>query len=154
MASLNQVNIVGRVGQDPVTRTLQDGSIVVTFSIATSEKYNGEERTEWHNIVVYKQAANFATQYIHKGDLVHVFGKLQYRKWTDKEGAEHQVTEILARQVQSFAQKRKDTDTRDYQRNDQRGSGNGGTRPRIKSRAESEYETNHGDLPFSQRPRY
>jgi len=144
MASLNQVNIVGRVGQDPVTRTLQDGSIVVTFSIATSEKYNGEERTEWHNIVVYKQAANFATQYIHKGDLVHVFGKLQYRKWTDKEGAEHQVTEILARQVQSFAQKREDT-----------GSGEGWSgrpmrqgRQQPKSRAEQAYEDGVKDLPF------
>ena len=146
MASLNQVNIVGRVGQDPVTRTLQDGSIVVSFSIATSEKYNGEERTEWHNIVVYKQAANFSAQYIHKGDLVHVFGKIQYRKWTDKEGQEHNVTEILARQVQSFAQKREEA----------QGSGEGwsgrpmrqGRQQQPKSRAEQDYDLNHDDLPF------
>ena len=142
MASVNQVNIVGRVGQDPTTRSLNDGSIVVTFSVATSEKYNGEERTEWHNIVVYKQAANFSAQYIHKGDLVHVFGKLQYRKWTDKEGAEHNVTEIIARQVQSFAQKRDDAQPAAP-------SSTGKTsRPRVRSRAEADYEENHQDLPF------
>lgn len=142
MASVNQVNIVGRVGQDPTTRSLNDGSIVVTFSVATSEKYNGEERTEWHNIVVYKQAANFSAQYIHKGDLVHVFGKLQYRKWTDKEGTEHNVTEIIARQVQSFAQKRDDAAAAAPS------SAGKTTRPRIKSRAEADYEENHSDLPF------
>ena len=150
MASVNQVNIVGRVGQDPTTRSLNDGSIVVTFSVATSEKYNGEERTEWHNIVVYKQAANFSAQYIHKGDLVHVFGKIQYRKWTDKEGTEHNVTEIIARQVQSFAQKRDDGVSGTEVVRQIEGQRNAGktSRPRIKSRAEADYEENHSDLPF------
>ena len=108
MASINQVTLVGRVGQDPVARTLNDGQPVVNFSLATSEKYNGEEHTEWHKIVVYRQGADFARQYIKKGDRVHVGGQLRYRKWTDKDGVEHEVAEIIARQVQSFESKRDD----------------------------------------------
>lgn len=100
---LNEARIIGRVGQPPELRQSHAGKAIATLSLATSEKWkdqngNKQERTEWHRVVCFNEAtANFIDQYVKKGDLVHVVGQIQTRKWTDKDGVEKYTTEIVLR---------------------------------------------------------
>jgi single-strand DNA-binding protein len=100
--SVNKVILVGNLGKDPETRRLNDGSPVVSFSLATSEtwrdKGSGErkERTEWHNVVIFNEnLAKIAEQYLKKGSTVYIEGQLQTRKWQDKDGRDRYTTEIV-----------------------------------------------------------
>jgi single-strand DNA-binding protein len=99
-ASLNRVQLIGNLGNDPEVRTMQNGGQVVTLSIATSESWkddtSGErrERTEWHRVVVFNGLAKIAEQYLHKGSKVFVEGQLRTRKWQDQSGADRYSTEI------------------------------------------------------------
>jgi len=100
--SVNKVILVGNVGRDPEIRRLGSGEPVCNFSLATSEtwrdKATGErkERTEWHNIVIFNEnLAKVAEQYVKKGSKLYLEGSLQTRKFTDKNGAERQATEIV-----------------------------------------------------------
>ncbi len=100
MAGMNRAIICGRLGRDPEVRNLQSGGKVVSFSLATSESWmkDGErqEQTEWHNIVVFNEKqGEVAEKYLRKGGEVLLEGKLQTRKWTDKEGRERYTTEIV-----------------------------------------------------------
>jgi single-strand DNA-binding protein len=98
---LNKAQIIGRLGQDPETRFLPDGKAVANFSIATGEKWTdkstGEvkEKTEWHRCVAFGKTAEIIAEYVRKGSQVYVEGKLQTRKWDDKEGVTRYSTEIL-----------------------------------------------------------
>lgn len=97
----NQCNFIGRLGQDPEQRFTASGAPVTNFSIATSEKYkdqNGQvqEQTEWVNVVAWKQLAEICAKYLEKGKLVFISGKLQTRKWQDKNGQDRYSTEIVA----------------------------------------------------------
>jgi len=100
--TLNKVILIGNLGRDPEVRYLADGTAVASFSIATSEnwtdKNSGEkkERTEWHRIVVWRQGAELAGQYLFKGSKVLIQGKMQTREWEDKEGVKRYTTEIVA----------------------------------------------------------
>jgi len=104
MASINKVILIGRLGKDPEVRYTQQQTAVCNFSIATSETWqkDGEkqEKTEWHNIVVWKRLAEICGQYLSKGSNVYVEGKLQTRKWEDKDGNTKYTTEIVAQTVQ------------------------------------------------------
>ena len=100
--SINKVILVGNLGREPEVRYAQDGSKIVTFSVATSETWkdraSGEkkERTEWHKVVLFNEnLANVAEQFLHKGSKVYVEGQLQTRKWTDNAGLEKYTTEIV-----------------------------------------------------------
>ena len=103
---VNKVILLGRLGKDPEVRYTQGGSAVTSFSIATSEawkdKATGEkqEKTEWHNIVMFSRLAEIAGQYLKKGSQVYIEGKLQTRKWTDKNGIDRYTTEIIANEMQ------------------------------------------------------
>ena len=94
MASVNKVIIVGNLGQAPETRYMPNGDAVTNISVATTEswkdKNSGEKKelTEWHRITFYRKLAEIAGQYLKKGSQVYVEGRLQTRKWTDKEGIE------------------------------------------------------------------
>ena len=97
---LNQVQLIGRLGRDPEVRYMPNGEAVCNFSIATSESWkdaNGQkqERTEWHNITLYRRLAEVAGQYLKKGALVFVQGKIQSRKYVDKNGIERTAYEII-----------------------------------------------------------
>ena len=97
---LNKVQLIGRVGRDPEVRYMPNGEAVCNFSIATSESWkdaNGQkqERTEWHNITMYRKLAEIAGQYLRKGALVFVQGKIQSRKYVDKNGIERTAYEII-----------------------------------------------------------
>lgn len=97
---LNQVQLIGRLGRDPEVRYMPNGEAVCNFSIATSESWkdaNGQkqERTEWHNITMYRKLAEIAGQYLKKGALVFVQGKIQSHKYVDKNGIERTAYEII-----------------------------------------------------------
>jgi single-strand DNA-binding protein len=98
--SLNKVMIIGKLGQDPELKYTPQGASVCSFSIATDEGYkdsngNQVDRTEWHRIVIWRKLAEIAGQYLKKGSLVYIEGKLQTRSW-DKDGQKHYTTEIVA----------------------------------------------------------
>ena len=100
--SVNKVILVGNLGRDPEVRTLNDGSPVVTLSLATSENWkdrtSGErrERTEWHRVVIFNEnLAKVAENYLKKGAKIYIEGQLQTRKWTDKDGNEKYTTEVV-----------------------------------------------------------
>ena len=99
--SVNKVILVGRLGRDPETRYTGGGQAVANFSVATDETYkdrNGErqKRTEWHKIVVWGKQAEIAQQYLKKGSLVYIEGRIQSREWQDKEGQKRTSFEIVA----------------------------------------------------------
>lgn len=99
MASVNKAIIVGRLGQDPEIRSTQNGSNVANLSVATSERYRDksgqtQEQTEWHRITLWGKLADVASNYLRKGSQVYIEGKIQTRKWTDKDGVDRYTTEI------------------------------------------------------------
>lgn len=99
--SVNKVILVGNLGKDPEVRTLESGTKVVGFSLATSEKYKdkitGEQRvqTDWHNIVMWRNLAEIAEKYLRKGMQIYVEGKLRTRSWQDKDGNNRYTTEVV-----------------------------------------------------------
>ena len=101
MKGYNQVIIAGNLGTDPQCNTLQNGTSVATISVGTNESYkdaNGQvqERVEWHRVVFWSKLADIVRQYLRKGSAVLVSGKLRSRKYTDQNGAERTITEIIA----------------------------------------------------------
>ena len=104
MASVNKVILVGNLGRDPEVRYMPNGEAVCNFSIATTDNWkdkNGvrQEKTEWHNIVMYRRLAEIAGEYLKKGRPVYLEGSLQTRKW-EKDGVTRYSTEIIANQMQ------------------------------------------------------
>ena len=102
--SLNKVTLIGRLGQEPTIRYMPNGEAVCNFSVATSETWNDRngqrvERTEWHNITMYRKLAEIAGKYLTKGSQVYLEGKIQSRKYTDKNGAERTAYDIIANEM-------------------------------------------------------
>lgn len=101
MAGVNKVILVGNLGADPESRSLNNGGEVVNMRIATSESWkdrdgNRQERTEWHNVVIFNEnLGRVAKNYLRKGSKVYVEGQLQTRKWTDQSGNDRYTTEIV-----------------------------------------------------------
>jgi single-strand DNA-binding protein len=106
MAGVNKAILIGRLGRDPELKYLPNGTPVANFSLATSEripsKDGGErqEKTEWHNVVVYSKLAELVNQYLKKGRSAYVEGRIQTRTWDDRDGNKKQRTEIVANVVQ------------------------------------------------------
>lgn len=102
MSTLNKVTLIGYLGRDPERRTTSAGDAVTQFTLATTEswkdKATGEKKqaTEWHRIVLYRKLAEIAGEYLKKGSLVYVEGRLQSRKWLGKDEQEHITVEIIA----------------------------------------------------------
>lgn len=111
MASVNKVILVGHCGKDPESRFMQDGTQVCNISLAMSEKWknkSGEtiEKTEWVNVVFYRKLAEIVTEYLRKGSQVYIEGKLETRKWTDKNGIERYTTQIIANEMRMLGGKK------------------------------------------------
>lgn len=105
MASVNKVIVLGNLGKDPEVRHLPNGDAVCNFSLATTESWkdkdgNKQDKTEWHNVVIFRKLAEIAGKYLKKGRPVYIEGRLQTRKWQDKEGKDRYTTEIVADQMQ------------------------------------------------------
>ena len=101
---LNKVILIGRLGRDPETRYMPNGEAVCNFSVATSEAWNDrngqlQERTEWHNITMYRRLAEIAGQYLKKGSQVYLEGKIQTRKYQGKDGIERTAYDIIANKM-------------------------------------------------------
>lgn len=110
--SLNKVMMIGRLGKDPDVRYLDSGVAVATFSIATTDRAytakNGQqvpERTEWHNIVLWRGLAETAEKYLKKGDLIFVEGKLRNRSYEDQQGIKRTIVEIFADNMEMLTPK-------------------------------------------------
>jgi single-strand DNA-binding protein len=105
MASVNKVILVGNLGRDPEMRYAPSGDAIANFGLATTDTWkdkSGEkqEKTEWHRVVMFGKVAEIAGEYLKKGSAVYIEGRLQTRKWTDKEGHERYTTEIVADRMQ------------------------------------------------------
>jgi single-strand DNA-binding protein len=122
MASINKVILIGNLGRDPETRYTTDGAAVTNVTLATTDVWKDkggekQERTEWHRVVFFGRLAEIASEYLKKGSPVYVEGRLQTRKWTDKEGQERYTTEIVASDMKML------------------GSRSGGSEPMARERA-------------------
>ena len=98
---LNRIQLIGRLGRDPELRYTQDGVALARLAVATHETWKDDqgqkqERTEWHRVVLFGRQAEIAAEYLKKGRSVYIEGRLQTRKYTDKDGVEKYATEILA----------------------------------------------------------
>src|SRR5882724_2976535 len=105
MASVNKVILIGNLGRDPETRYMTNGDAVTNLNIATTDTWkdkSGEkqEKTEWHRVVLFGRQAEIAGEYLKKGRSVYIEGRLQTRKYTDKDGVEKYSTEIVADRMQ------------------------------------------------------
>ena len=125
--SVNKVILVGRLGRDPETRYIPNGDAITNFSLATDEQWrdrNGERqtRTEWHNITLFGKLGEIASQYLRKGSQVFIEGKIQSRKYTDKDGIERMAYNIIGNEMKMLGN-----------RNDGSDSGNNNTAPSTSS---------------------
>jgi single-strand binding protein len=103
--SVNKVILIGRLGRDPEVRYMPNGEPVCNFSMATSETWNDrqsgqrQERTEWHNITMYRRLAEIAGQYLKKGSQIYIEGRIQSRKYQDRDGIERTAYDIVANEM-------------------------------------------------------
>jgi len=105
MASVNKVILIGNLGRDPETRYTTGGDAVTNIRIATTDTWKDkagekQEKTEWHSVVFFGRQAEIAGEYLKKGRQIYVEGRLQTRKWQDKEGQDRYTTEIVADRMQ------------------------------------------------------
>ena len=112
--SINKVILLGRVGRNPEIKDV-NGAKVAQFSLATGEKYkdrngNLQEKTEWHNIVAWRNTADFCEKYIHTGNQIFVEGKIAYRSWDTDKGEKRYSTDIVADKVEPTGSKGKSQD--------------------------------------------
>ena len=105
MASVNKVILVGNLGRDPEVRYMPDGGAITNISVATTESWKDkagekQEKTEWHRVAFFGKLAEIAGEYLKKGSQIYLEGRLQTRKWQDKDGQDKYTTEIVADRMQ------------------------------------------------------
>lgn len=136
---VNKVILLGNLGKDPEVRYTQSGTAVGNFTLATTERRKqGDEwgdHTEWHNIVAWGRQAELCSQYLQKGSTVYIEGRIQTRKWQDKEGNNRYTTEIVVGDIQFLNRTKSQGDSGGYEGSrsggygGSRGGGGGGPRP-------------------------
>jgi len=152
MSTLNKVTLIGYLGRDPETRSTAAGDSVAQFTLATTEtwkdKATGEKReaTEWHRVVLYRKLAEIAGQYLKKGSLVYVEGRLQTRKWTGKDDVERYVVEIIADDLRMLGGRPHGDESHEAGKADAASST--GTTRKSSQPALSEFELEDDAIPF------
>jgi len=137
MASVNKVILVGNLGRDPETRYMPNGEAVTNITLATTETWKDrnsgdrQEKTEWHRVTFYRRLAEIAGEYLKKGSQIYVEGRLETRKWTDKEGKDRYTTEIIASEMKMLGS-RAGGGAPQYEGAEE---GGGGSRPAAKAAA-------------------
>ncbi len=149
--SVNKVILVGRLGKDPETRYMTNGEAVTNATLATSENWkdkSGEkqERTEWHNLVFYRRLAEIAGEYLKKGAQIYVEGKLQTRKWQDKEGKDRYTTEIIVNEMQMLGSKSGGAGS--FEVVDRPSSGAASAPPKSAPAGKGNFDNFDDDIPF------
>ena len=100
MASVNKVILVGHVGKEPIMSETNSGKTVTKFPLATSEKFKDKEKTTWHNIVIWGRQAEIAKEFVTKGRLLYIEGRIENRSYLDSEDEKRYITEIVAQKMQ------------------------------------------------------
>jgi single-strand DNA-binding protein len=156
---INKVTLIGNLGRDPELRTLESGATVASFSLATNEAYKDkagewQNLTEWHNIVVWRESADRAAAQLKKGMMVYVEGKITSRKYTDKDGVEKSITDIVASSFRLLEKREKsDYGGGNFMPNEEpasmaaRNNGGGGGAP-TQNMGSNEPPATGDDLPF------
>lgn len=153
---LNNAQIIGHLGKDPEVRYLPNGNAVANFSLATTEKWkdktSGEakEQTEWHRVTVFDKLAEIVGQYLKKGSLVYVCGKIKTRKYTDKDGTEKYTTEIHAHEMKMLGGRESSDDQpqRPASQPDKAGQWKAGAQAKPKSSSGVNPLDDGSDIPF------
>ena len=114
---INKVTLIGHAGNDPEVRTLETGSTVARVSLATNESYkdkdgNWQTQTEWHNLILWRDLAERARDNVKKGSTLYVDGKIQSRKYTDRDGVEKSITDIVVNSFRVLDKKERGEDNR------------------------------------------
>ncbi len=154
MASVNKVILIGNLGRDPETRYMPDGGAVTNVSIATTETWkdkSGEkqEKTEWHRVAFFGKLAEIAGEYLKKGSQVYVEGRLQTRKWQDKDGQDKYTTEIIADRMQMLGSRQGMGGGERERDGGERDSGSrGAAKPAAAKPAGSKFDDFEDDIPF------
>jgi single-strand DNA-binding protein len=135
---MNKALLIGRLGRDPETRYTSGGQPVANFSLATDESYRDRDgarrkKTEWHKIVIWGKQAEIAQQYLKKGSLVFIEGRIQSREWQNKEGQKQTAFEIIAGSFRML---------------DGRGDGDPGSKPAAGAQQEASDVIDDSDIPF------
>ncbi|CAB1369184.1 single-stranded DNA-binding protein [Denitratisoma oestradiolicum] len=141
MASLNRVTLIGNLGADPEVRYTQSREAIATIRIATTETYkdksSGERKeiTEWHRVVFFGRTAEVVGEYLKKGSPIYVEGRIQTRKWQDKDGQDRYVVEILASEMKMLGSRPSDSDAPEASNSKRTGkrTGNGNAKPAAAS---------------------
>jgi single-strand DNA-binding protein len=158
MASVNKVILIGNLGRDPETRYMPDGGAITNISVATTDVWkdkNGEkqEKTEWHRVAFFGKLAEIAGEYLKKGSQVYVEGRLQTRKWQDKEGVDKYTTEIVADRMQMLGSRQgmggggADREA-PAEREGARSAGAGAAKPAAAKAAGGKFDDFEDDIPF------
>ncbi len=148
MASVNKVILVGNLGRDPEVRYMPDGAAITNISVATTDTWKDkagekQERTEWHRVAFFGKLAEIAGEYLKKGSQVYIEGRLQTRKWQDKDGQDKYTTEIVADRMQMLGSRSGGGAGGDTPA----GSGGGDT-PQKSSGAGGKFDDFPDDIPF------
>jgi single-strand DNA-binding protein len=156
MVGINKVILVGHLGADPEVRSMNNGGTVVNMRVATSESWkdrdgNRQERTEWHNVVIFNEGlGKVAEDYLRKGSKVYLEGQLQTRKWTDRDGGDKYTTEVVLQKFRGelvLLDAKRDDDNRSGGRLDDRDDRSRG-RDAGRSNRGSNQRGNQGDLGY------
>ena len=153
MPSVNKVILLGNLGRDPELRFLPNGDAVCNFSIATTDSWKDkagekQEKTEWHNIVMYRKLAEIAGEYLKKGRPVYLEGRLQTRKWQTKDGQDRYTTEIVADNMQMLGGRDAGTQSTSKNEFNQEPKKNDSTSKTDDSSAASSFDEFEDDIPF------
>ena len=150
MAGVNKALILGRLGRDPEMKTSQSGTAVCRFSVAVTEKYNGDERTEWFNVVAFGKTAEVAAKYLAKGSQVFIEGRIQTRKYQDKSGQERTATEIIVGSLTMLGGGKSSGSRSETRRGDDHGRSHGRSSPKDNDPFEGNFgpPPTEDDFPF------
>lgn len=164
MASVNKAILIGNLGKDPDVRYSPDGSAITNITIATTEAWKDkqggkQEKTEWHRVAFFGKLAEIAGEYLKKGSQVYIEGRIQTRKWTDKEGQDRYTTEIVADKMQMLGSRSGGFEVMDdsgepQQQQPRRAApaqqnrGQGGGQSQPPSRGSSGFDDFEDDIPF------
>jgi single-strand DNA-binding protein len=151
--SVNKVILIGRLGKDPETRYMTSGEAVTNATLATSENWkdkSGEkqEKTEWHNLVFYRRLAEIAGEYLKKGSQIYVEGKLQTRKWQDKEGKDRYTTEIVVNEMTMLGGKPSGSGSFEVVENKPAAASGGAAPAKAAPAGKSSFDNFDDDIPF------